>query len=344
MNPKFLVAVFISFLFFSCSKDDTSDSGQYSKGVFVVNQGVFQSGTGTITFHNYKDTIKNVFEKENPGQVLGNIAQSMIAHDNKYFIAVNNANKIAVCDGTTFKSQGEIKGISLPRYFAASSTKLYVSAWGADFKSGNVYEINPKTLSITATIKTGGAPESMLISGDKLYVTISTVTEKSKSIAIIDIKTNTITQRLDISDNPTHIVSDKNGAIWVLCGGNSDWANPALSTDGALVRLVNDKVEKSFKLNNGVNGLAIDKNKDRLFFLMAGKVFAHDITDQTFEKESVYDGSFYAIGYHHTKGRLYLADAGNFQSDGTVTHIDPITKATGRYTAGIIPGFFYFAE
>ncbi|MBK9566396.1 MAG: hypothetical protein IPO37_14885 [Saprospiraceae bacterium] len=61
-------------------------------------------------------------------------------------------------------------------------------------------------------------------------------------------------------------------------------------------------------------------------------------------KESVYDGSFSALVYHHTKGRLYLADAGNFQSDGNVTHIDPVTKTTSRYSAGIIPGFFYFAE
>ncbi|MBK9566398.1 MAG: hypothetical protein IPO37_14895 [Saprospiraceae bacterium] len=64
MNSKFLALAFISFLFFSCSKDDTSDSAQYSKGVFVVKSGVFQSGTGTITYHNYQDTIENLFEKK----------------------------------------------------------------------------------------------------------------------------------------------------------------------------------------------------------------------------------------------------------------------------------------
>jgi DNA-binding beta-propeller fold protein YncE len=339
-----IFTLLISVLFIACNKDETTNSAQYSKGVFVVNQGLFQSGTGTITFHNYKDTIQNVFEKENPGQVMGNIAQSMIAFDSKYFIAINNANKIVVCDGTNFKSLGEIKGIDLPRYFASSATKLYVSAWGADFKSGKIYEIDPKTLAIASTIITGGAPESLLISGDKLYATISTVGEKSKSIIIIDTKTNNILQKTDISDNPTHITSDKNGAIWILCGGNSDWTNPALSTEGALVKLVNDKVEQTFKLNNGANGLTIDKNKDRLFFLMNGKVFAHDITDVTFEKETIYDGSFYAIGYHNAKGRLYLADAGNFQNDGSVTHIDPISKNTARFKAGIIPGFFYFVD
>lgn len=344
MKSNSFLFLFIAVLFFSCHKDETSSGGTYSKGVFVVNQGVFQSGTGTITFHNYKDTIQNIFERENPGQVLGNVAQSMVAYDNKYFIAINNANKVVVCDAVNFKSLGEIKGINLPRYFASSASKLYVSAWGADFKSGNIYEINPKSLTIAATVKTGGSPETMVIVGDKLYVTMSTVSEKSKSVVVIDTKTNTIANKIDVSDNPTHIVTDKSGAIWVLCGGNSDWQNPSLNTDGALVKIVSDKVEKTFNISNGASGLVIDKNKERLFFLMSGKVFAHDITDQSFEKESIYDGFFYAIGYHDAKGRIYLADAGNFQTDGIITHIDPISKNTARYKAGIIPGFFYFVD
>jgi len=71
---------------------------------------------------------------------------------------------------------------------------------------------------------------------------------------------------------------------------------------------------------------------------------AHDISDAVFENKSVYDGSYYAIGYDHAKGKIYLADAGDYQSNGRVLVIDPDTKAAGRFTTGIIPGFFYFAQ
>ena len=337
--------LFLSFLLLSsCTKDEAISAIDFSKGVFVVNQGVFQSGTGTITFHNTKDTIKDVFVKSNPGKILGNIAQSMIRFDNKYFIAINNGAKIQVTDGVSFTSVGEINGIKVPRYFAASDSKLYVSSWGSDFKSGEIYEINSKTLTLSKPIITGGAPENMMISGDQLYVTVSSVSEKSNKIIVIDTKTNNILSTIVVGDNPSSITSDKNGAIWILCSGNSDWANPALSTKGSLVSIVNNKVVSSFSVSNGANSVVIDKNKEKMYFIMDAKVYVHGITDATFKKESIFDGNFYTLGYHTVKERLYMADAGDFQSDGEVTFINPATKAVGRFRTGIIPGFIYFVD
>jgi DNA-binding beta-propeller fold protein YncE len=329
---------------FKNSPDENKTEINYSKGLFVVNQGVFQSGTGTITFHNDIDTIKDAFTAANPDKVLGNIAQSMIRFDNKYFIAINNGAKIQVVDGISFKSLGEISKIEVPRYFTATSDKLYVSAWGADFKSGAVFEINPKTLTLSNTINTGGAPENMIVIGDKLYVVISTVTDKSNKMVIIDTKTNKIINTITVRDNPSSIQVDKNGAIWVLCGGNSDWNIPALSTKGSLVRIINDKVDANYELSNGANSLVIDKNKQKLYFLMDAKVFVHDISDTSFKKQSIADGYFYTLGYHSTNDRLYMSDAGDFQSDGVVKTINLTTKTESSFKAGIIPGFFYFVD
>jgi hypothetical protein len=328
----------------SCTKENPVKVSDYSKGVFVVNQGAFQNGTGSITYQNGSDTIQNLFEKVNPGKVLGNIAQAMIKFDNKYFITINNGAKIQVVDASTFISKGEIGGISGSRYFATDGKKLYVSAWGSDLKSGAIYEINPTNLTLSAPIVTSGAPETMLIANGKLYVTMSTVIEKSKSLAIINTATNKLETKLDVSDNPTSIAIDKNKAIWVLCGGNSDWAMPALSTKGALVMIENNVVSKKFVLSNGANGLEMDNNGDRMYFLMDGKVYVHDISDQLFEKESIYDGNFSAIGYQKSTGMIYLADAGNYTTDGVATFIHPITKFTGKFKTGLIPGFFYFSE
>lgn len=333
-------------LLLSCSKDEEKSTIDYSSGLFVVNEGPFGSGTGTITYQNGQDTIQDVFGKENAGKALGNIAQSMIKFKDKYFISINNGAKIQVVNAKDFTSVTEIKDIPVPRYFATDNNKLYISSWGADFNSGAVYEINPSTLTLSNPIKVGGAPENMYFQDGKLYVAISSSSAQnnSKNIAVIDTKTNLIQKTILVGDSPEVITKDKNGDLWVICNGLTDWTNPAQNTNGSLYKIKNDLVVASFTISNGANGLVVDKNGDRLYFLMGDRVMAHDITDQVFENESVYDGLYYGIGYDKSNGRIYFADAGDYQSNGRAIFIEPISQATGRFTTGIAPGFFYFSE
>lgn len=333
-------------LTFSCTKDENTDTVDYSSGVFVVNEGPFGNGTGTITFQNGQDTIQDVFGRENSGKALGNIVQSMIKLGDKYFISINNGAKIQVVNAKDFKSIGEINGINVPRYFVADQNKLYISHWGADFNSGAVYEINPETMTLSKPISIGGAPENMIIKNDKLYVAVSSSSAQNKSnkVVVIDTKTNLVIKTIVVGDSPEAIVLDKNDDLWVICNGLTDWTNPAQNTNGSLYKIKNDLVVASFTISNGANGLVVDKNGDRLYFLMGDRVMAHDITDQVFENESVYDGLYYGIGYDKSNGRIYLADAGDFQSKGRAIFINPETQTTGRFTTGIAPGFFYVSE
>lgn len=350
---KFLV-VLIGFVIIcsSCEKERIQFDNNFSTGIFVVNQGVFQSGTGTITYRNEANNIliNDLFAIQNGGKVLGNIAQSMIKFDNKYFIAVNNAAKIQVVNASDFKIIGEIP-IALPRYFATDGTKLYVTSYNTDLASGKINEVDTKNLTISSSISVSNLPENLLFTGDKLYVTLnSPYGQSSQNVVIVDTKTNKISKSISVGDSPSSIVKDKNGDIWVSCAGNFAF-EPENNTPGSLHRLRDDEKVASFifgKDANGIalspNGLVVDKDGDRMYFLMDNKVFAHDITDSTFEEESIYDGYFYGINYQSSTNRIFLADAKDFSSAGEVLFINPETNATGRFATGIAPGFIYFEE
>lgn len=341
MSKYFFIFTSAFTLLISCQKVDIASGDQnYSKGTFIVNEGPFQNGTGTITFINGKDTLQDIFGKENHGAALGNIAQSMIKFDNKYFIAINNGAKIQVVDAGSFKSITEIKGIDVPRYFASSNDKLYVSAWGKDFSSGSVYEIDSKTNTITNQINTGGAPEKMLIKGNKLYVTMSS----SNKLIIIDISSNKIIDNLTVGDAPVGIASDKSGTIWVVCWGFTDYNVPTNNTLGSLYRLENDQIKNYFILPNGANSLETGNAGDRLFFLINGKLYTHAIDDTKFEERVMYDGYYNGLGYQKSNDRIFLADAIDYQSLGKAFIISTSGKLEAKFTTGIIPGFFYFSE
>jgi YVTN family beta-propeller protein len=171
LMKKILYFLFASVIFVSCGKDEPVEvPGLYDKGVFVVNEGPFGSGTGTLTFlGDNNEVTQKVYEKANNNLLIGNVAQSMIYHNDRYYIVVNNANKVIVTD-KDLKAIGEITGITGPRYIVAKGDKAYISEWGSNYSNGAVAVVDLNTLKVTKTIPTGNGPEYLLIDGNQLYV------------------------------------------------------------------------------------------------------------------------------------------------------------------------------
>lgn len=340
-----IFTIAITIFFSSCTKEDSSSSAiDFSNGSFVVNEGAFSGGTGTITFYNGTLPIQDVFGKQNNGAALGNIGQSMIKFGNFYFIAVNNADKIEVVNVSDFKSKATITGINLPRYFAANDTKLYVSSWNKDFATGSVNEIDPINFKILKSIPVTGLVEKMIIKNDIIYATVSATSTDilSKHIIMIDAKTNTLLDNIEVGDNTNDLVVDKNGILWVLCSGFNNWLDPSLNTPGSLNK-VGDDVQ-TMSIANGAKGLVIDKEGQNLYYLAGGKVWQHDITTSITQEIKELSGNYYSIGLKKSTGQLFLADAVDFQQPGTITIFHPVAKLKKEFNAGIIPSFFYFTE
>ena len=337
-----------AFLFLSCGKDkmDVNTGADFAKGVFIVNEGQFGSGTGTITYFN-PDTdslIQDVFRRQNEGRPLGNIAQSMIGVGDKYFIAVNNAAKVVVVNRNDFKLIKEIDNIFLPRYFAHSGSDLFVTAWGADFASGEIVVIDVNALTIKSRIAVGGAPEGLWIKGQKLYAAISTVVTPSDQVAVIDIDELKILKTVLVSDNPKFFTEDASGNIWVLCSGNTDFSNPANNTEGALVKFNNDSPSTAYVLPNGSNYITVNTGKNAAYYALGGQIKSVNLGDGS--EQVVYDSNafIYYLTWDTQKNVFYLSDPGDFQSAGKVTVLNGQGQVQRTIDAGIIPGYIYIAN
>jgi hypothetical protein len=343
---KSLLASIAFIIFFSCTPDAPVVKREvFESGIFVVNQGVFQSGTGTISHKPFSDMsfTTDIYSKANGGKVLGNIVQSMIKVNDKYFIAVNNANKIEVVDAKTFVQSATISNIPQPRYFASANGNLYISAWGADSKSGEIYIVDPISMTIKAKIKTDFAPEQMLVSGSSLYVTLSSPYGiSSKDVAVIDLNTNTISNRLQTASGPSSLVQDKNGDIWVLCSGTYGF-NPSDNELGGIVQIKDAQVTPISTLPTGASGLAIDKTKATIYYISDGKVFSIDINNPDSPKV-VTNGFYYSIAYSAVDNSLYLNDPKDYTGNGNLEVFSLDTKTKKAYQVGIIPGFTYIVE
>lgn len=313
---------------------------QYAEGIYVTNEGPFQSGTGTLSYFNRTErTVENdIYQTENNGAVLGNIVQSMTFDGDNAYIVVNNANKVVQVDAESMQYVQDIEGLALPRYVQVAGDKLYISQWGATGVDGSVEVYNTSSNSMEASIPTKSGAERMLLADNKLYVTNAGGFSRDSIVSVIDITTNEVVTELVVGDNPNSIQQDTNGSIWVLCKGYTDWDDASNNTSGKLVKIENDEVVLSIDVANSADDLVIDSAGEMLYFTTATAVNRHAITDTQLASDAAFiDRSFYSLAVD-TDGTIIAGDAKDFVSNGEVVLYSSEGEELESFEVGIIPG------
>lgn len=352
---KFLKTTFLFFaltavlIMSSCTKDDdTTVKGAYSDGIFIVNEGPFQNGTGTITFFDPDSNLvkQDVFEVVN-GKPLGNIAQSMTIYNGKAYIVVNNGGKVEVVNSATFKSEGTITNLINPSQFLViDDKKAYVSDW-----VGHVAVVDINLNSITKIIPAGTGPDVMLKSGSYVYVANSGGLSSDSTVTVIDFLTDNVVKTIKVGDVPTGMVADGNGRIWVMSKGLgfNGWPQ-AGDTPGKLIRIdpVSLAVDYTYDFTSSETHpekLVINKQKSMLYFLYNSGIYRFNITTLNAVPEQIVWRSFYSLGYENKTGYLYASDVKNYVSDGIVLRLKADDgSVVDSIQAGIIPRSFSFTE
>src|SRR5882672_6024023 len=81
---RIFAVLFVAASLWACNNDDDKPQGKYEHGAFVLNEGKFLSGTGTVTYYNEQaDTLQQNIFRNAAGQFAGDVVQSMIFHDDK---------------------------------------------------------------------------------------------------------------------------------------------------------------------------------------------------------------------------------------------------------------------
>ncbi len=346
MKKKLLIiGALLAFAFAACEKEDNPLPGKYSQGVFISNEGPFMDGSGTISFYDPKTkTIQNdIFELAN-NRPLGNIVQSVEVFKDKAYVVVNNASKIEVVNAGTFESTGVIEGLSQPRYFLGiNEEKAYVSDW-----AGHVAIINLNKYEKKGTISTSHGPDRMILSGSNVWVLNSAGMSSDSTLMIIDTNTDKVIHTMVVGGNPSDLVQDKEGNIWVICGGVFDWMNPENNTDGSLVKInPNDFSIIGRTMMEGTDfapKLAVNKEKNRILFSYNGKIYSLNTGASSLNAfELVMEKTCYALGIDPDNDEIYFSDPLDFSQSGVIYRYDASgSTMIDSVRAGIIPGNLRF--
>lgn len=339
----------------SCTKEDSDtpvpdNTAGYSKGIFIINEGMFQEGTGTIDYvSRIGDGMQEkVYQHVNDGNPLGNIVQSMNALQNAY-IAVNNANKVEVVDLKTFKRVHTIEDITSPRYIEfGDNGKAYISCWDNTIKV-----VSTGDFESFGQIPAGEGPEKMLRVGSTIWVLNQGGFSVDSTITIISTETDQVLHTLAIYPKPTGIQLDKSGKVWVMCSGigwngypqDNDSEGHLLCIDPENYAVIRDFQFPSSSMHP--EKLVINANKDQLFYNYPDGVYRMDISDNELPENAFISRSpmFYGLGLDAETNRVYTSDPVDFTQKGWVYRYDAGNGSLiDSLQAGIAPGEFFFTR
>lgn len=211
-----------------CMKWDygrTEDFSATERGLFIVNEGMFQYGNATLSYYDPETkTVENeVFHRANAFK-LGDVAQSMTLHNGVGWIAVNNSHVVFAVDPDTFREVGRITNLTSPRYIHfVSDEKAYVTQiW-----DNRIFIVNPKRYEITGYIECpdmtaeSGSTEQMVQYGKYVFVNCWSYQNR---ILKIDTETDRVVGQLTVGIQPASLAMDRNNKLWTVTDGGYEAA------------------------------------------------------------------------------------------------------------------------
>lgn len=347
---KFLFHIILLLIIFSCKKEEigpqclncneTPISNTSSTDVLIINEGTFGWTNASISLYNKENNNvnQNVFKNANNGTNLGDVAQSFLQINDKGYIVVNNSNKIEVVNISDFTSLATITGFNSPRYMLKiNDSKAYVT----DLYSNSIQIVNLNSNTISGNISVPGWTEQLVLHNDTAYV----CDMKNNNILIINTTTDVLVDSIKVGISPNSLVIDKNNQLWVMCSGGFNEENARLIQ----INPINRAIVQTFTfsdINNSPSSLSINRNKDQLYFIN-NSVYQMNISSNNLPSTPIITNSgniFYGLGIDPRNNDIYVSDAIDYVQNGMVFRYSASGSLIYQFSAGIIPGNFWFIE
>ena len=337
------------------------------RGFYLVNEGNMGSNKCSLDYFDYFTGLysRNIYAERNPNVIkeLGDVGNDIGIYGSKLYVVVNCSHKVEVLDS---RSGVRIGQVDIPncRYIRFHRGKAYVSSYvgpvliDVNAPKGAVYEVDTLSLAVTAKVTVGYQPEEMEIVDDYMYVANSggyRAPQYDNTVSVIQMIDLKQVQQIPVDINLHRVKKDKYDKLWINSRGDHR-SRPSclyvLSKKAGQTRLsVESKLDipcsnmamkgdslyyyatewNEYTSENAVSYGIIDIRSQEV-------VSENFITDGT-EKEITIP---YGIAIHPETGDIFVTDAKNYVSSGTLYCFDRHGKKKWSVRTGDIPAHMCF--
>jgi len=375
-NTLYLLLLLIGIT--SCRKDDIVVPAEYDGiappeldspllGFYLVNEGNMGSNKCTIDFFDISSGYytRNLYPERNPNAIkeLGDVGNDIAIYGSKLYVVVNCSHKVEVMNAYTGIRIGQID-IPNCRYVRFYNGKGYVSSYVSpvtvdpDSPKGAVFEIDTTSLKITRQVTVGYQPEEMAVIDDKMYVANSggyRAPDYDNTLSVIDLKEFRQIRRIPVAINLHRVRADHRDKLWVSSrGNNTDIPSRLYILEKSAE---SDRMEVAEEIDVACSEMAM--HGDSLLFFasdwsdtgQSNKV-SYGIIDMKTRKQIsenfITDGTEreitrpYGLAVNPVNGDIYVTDAKNYVSSGTLYCFSSEGKKKWSVRTGDIPSHIAF--
>ncbi len=354
---KFLPVVIAAFILNGCAKDDTvmpePPLTTPAKGAYILSEGAYGSNNTKLSYYSFSSAAitGDFFLQQNPAITagLGDTGNDMIIYGTKLFIILNNADSITVLNAAnaTFLKRIKIGNFAGPRYAAAARGKVYVTA-----SNNTVTAIDTTTLTVVKTIAVGANPEGIAASNNYLYVANSggfNYPNFDSTVSLIDLNTETEIRKIKVGINPYKVEINAAGNVFVSAFGNYAAIPASVSVINGTTNLTSSNLGAAFNYSNIRIAGDIAYLYNNYGDTSTAKVY-NTATNSIIRTKFITDGTVittaYGININEENGDVYIADAKNFITAGTVTCFTSagVKKFSFSVSPGVNPNKILFVK
>lgn len=337
------------------------------RGFYLVNEGNMGSNKCTLDYFDYFTGLyaRNFYAERNPNVIkeLGDVGNDIGIYGSKLYVVVNCSHKVEVLDS---RSGVRIGQVDIPncRYVRFHRGKAYVSSYvgpvliDANAPKGAVYEVDTLLLKVTRKVTVGYQPEEMEIVDDYMYVANSggyRVPNYDNTVSVIQMIDFKQVEQIPVGINLHRLKKDKYNKLWVTSRGDYQGRPSRLyvmeKKTGYNKMIVSDTIPvacsnmaffgdylyyyatewNNYTSSNTISYGVIDIRTKEI-------VSTNFITDGTDRDITIP----YGIAIHPETGDIFVTDAKNYVSSGTLYCFDQQGRKKWSVRSGDIPAHMVF--
>lgn len=337
------------------------------RGFYLVNEGNMGSNKCTLDYMDYFTGLyaRNFYAERNPNVIkeLGDVGNDIGIYGSRLYVVVNCSHKVEVMDARTGVRIGQVD-IPNCRYVRFHRGKAYVSSYvgpvliDPDAPKGAVYEVDTLSLAVTRKCSVGYQPEEMEVVDDYMYVANSggyRAPDYDNTVSVIQMIDFKQVQQVPVGINLHRLKKDRYNKLWVTSRG--DYMSRPSRLYVMQKRPGYNRMEVTDTIPVACSNMAFFG--DSLFYystewnnFTASNTITYGIIDIRTKKVVsdcfITDGTEkdivipYGIAIHPETGDIFVTDAKNYVSSGTLHCYDRYGRRKWSVRTGDIPAHIVF--
>lgn len=349
-------------------RDAGYDAASKVRGMYLLNEGNMGSNKCTLDYLDYVTSLyaRNFYAERNPNVVkeLGDVGNDIQIYGSKLYVVVNCSHKMEVLDARTGIRVGQVD-IPNCRYVRFYKGHAYVSSYvgpvliNPDAPKGAVYKVDTAGLKVEGRVTVGYQPEEMEIVDDYMYVANSggyrAEMGYDHTVSVIQMEDFKQVEKIPVAINLHRVKQDAYKQLWVSSRGDYKTVPSNLYVLGK--KAGRNRMEVIDTLGIPCSNMAVHgdslyiystewndyKGENAVSYALVN-VRTHEVISRNF----ITDGTEvditipYGIAVHPETGDIYITDAKNYVSSGTLYCYDRWGRQKWSVRTGDIPAHMVF--